>query len=72
MKRNKIIHLIDIVLYKIRSTYRRLFIVIDIKEAKERNLSFVGNVWGDEINKLNCRSIWYDDKKRRWRVKQLG
>jgi hypothetical protein len=44
----------------IRDKYRQLFVKIDIKEAKERGFSFVGNVWGDEINKLNCRSIWRD------------
>lgn len=52
--------------------YRQLFISIDIDEAKDRGFSFVGNVWGDEINRLNCRSIWRDNKNRWWRVKQLG
>jgi len=59
-------------LYAVRDKYRQLFVKIDIEEAKERGFSFVGNVWGDEINRLDCRSIWRDSKNRAWRVNQLG
>ncbi|MGK0446560.1 MAG: hypothetical protein ACJA2M_000329 [Polaribacter sp.] len=59
-------------LYSVRDKYRQLFISIDIEEARERGFSFIGNVWGDEINTLNCRSIWRDSKNRSWRVNQLG
>lgn len=59
-------------LYAVIDKYGQLFVKIDIEEAKERGFSFVGNVWGDGINKLNCRSIWRDSKNRLWRVKQLG
>ena len=30
-------------------------------EANKLNLHWQRNVWGDEINTLNCRSIWNDD-----------
>ena len=59
-------------LYAVRDKYRQLFIKIDIEEAKERGFSFVRNVWGDEINYLNCRSIWVDKNNRAWRVNKLG
>ena len=64
--------LIENIIYAVLNKYRQLFFAIDIEEARKRGFSFVGNVWGDEINRLNCRSIWRDDKSRRWRVKQLG
>jgi len=62
----------DALLYAVLTWYRRKFKVIDIAEAQERGLSFVGNVHGDEINYLNCRSIWRDRYGKGWRVKQLG
>lgn len=52
--------------------YTRTFKVISKEEAEKRELTFVGNVWGDEINKLKCRSIWRDSKMRRYRVSELG
>ena len=50
----------------------RTFCVISKAQAEERNLSFVGNVYGDEINLLNCRSIWRDSKNRMYRVRELA
>jgi hypothetical protein len=50
----------------------RTFKVISKEDAKKRGLSFVGNVYGDEINQLNCRSIWRDSKIRTYRVSELG
>ena len=50
----------------------RTFKVIRKEDAEKRCLSFVGNVYGDEINRLNCRSIWRDSKMRRYRVAELG
>jgi len=59
-------------LYAVRDKYRQLFISIDIEEAKERGFKFARNVYGDEINHLNCRSIWLDKKNRAWCVEQLN
>lgn len=54
-----------------REWFIRNFTVISTEEAEKRNLIFVGNVHGDEINKLNCRSIWIDLKRRSYRVREL-
>lgn len=48
-----------------------LFEVITNEQAKEWNLTHVRNVHGDEINHLNCRSIWKDKRNRHYRVRNL-
>jgi hypothetical protein len=57
---------------KMKEWWIRTFKVISKEDAEKRGLSFVGNVYGDEINHLNCRSIWRDSKMRRYRVVELG
>lgn len=57
--------------YRIIDKYRQLFVIIHIEEAKSRNFYFIRNVHGDEINAINCRSLWLDRKMRRWRVHEL-
>ncbi len=59
-------------LYAVRDKYRQLFVSIDIEEAKERGFTFYRNVFGDEINHINYRSLWVDHKARTWRVEQLN
>jgi len=49
----------------------RTFKVISNQKAKELGLRHWCNVYGDEINHLNCRSIWLDDKSRKYRVSHL-
>lgn len=49
----------------------RTFKVISNQRAKELGLRHRCNVYGDEINKLNCRSIWLDSKRRQYRVSNL-
>lgn len=49
----------------------RTFKVISNQRAKELGLRHWRNVYGDEINHLNCRSIWVDDKSRQYRVSHL-
>lgn len=49
---------------------KSVFCIIDIQEAKEKNMQFVFNVYGDSINKLNCRSIWRVGNLE-YRVRQL-
>ena len=51
--------------------YTRTFLVININYAKKLGLKHVRNVYGDEINHINCRSIWKDDKRRTYRVYEL-
>jgi hypothetical protein len=52
--------------------YLRTFCVISNKRIKGLNLKHVRNIHGDEINMINCRSIWVDNKGRTYRVKLLG
>lgn len=49
----------------------RTFKVISNQKAKELGLRHWRNVYGDEINHLNCRSIWLDYKGRKYRVSHL-
>lgn len=56
---------------KLKMIYISLFKVISIEQALEYNLTFVRNVYGDEINHINCRSIWADKNSRTYRVKSL-
>jgi hypothetical protein len=49
----------------------RTFKVISNQRAKEIGLKWYRNVFGDEINHLNCRSIWIDKKGRKYRVSYL-
>lgn len=57
---------------KIKEWYIRIFKVISIKDAEERNLIFRGNVYGDGIIILNCRSIWVNKKGQSYRVSELS
>lgn len=50
----------------------RIFTIISIEKAYEYNLTFVTNVYGDEINIINCRSLWIDGNGRYYRIKQLN
>jgi hypothetical protein len=49
----------------------RNFKVISNQKAKELGLRHWRGVYGDEINRMNCRSIWFDDKSRQYRVSHL-
>ena len=55
----------------IKSMYKRGFCVLSIDECKRLGLQFKRNLYGDEINHLNCRSIWEDGQGRIYRCKQL-
>lgn len=55
----------------IRLWWLRNFEVITTKKAKSLGLKFFENIYGDEINDLNCRSLWCDEKNRFYRVKEL-
>ena len=56
---------------QIKMWYRRNFKVITTKQAIEWKLCPIVNLYGDHINTFNCRSFWGDNKKRRFRVKEL-
>lgn len=41
-----------------------------VKQAKEMGIIFWRNVYGDEINQRNCRSLWYDKYLNDYRCNQ--
>jgi hypothetical protein len=49
----------------------RTFKVISNQRAKELGLEWYRNVYGYEINNINCRSIWLDKRGRKYRVSHL-
>ncbi len=49
------------------SNYR----VITLEKAKELELEFVTNIYGDRINVLNCRSLWVDQYNNPYRCNEL-
>ena len=57
---------------RLKLWWLRTFKVITNKKAKELGLKHQQNIYGDMINRLNCRSIWEDDKGRTYRVEHLG
>lgn len=56
---------------ELKLLYYRLFKVITYQKAIELDLEFYRNVFGDEINHINCRSLWVDNKGRFYRVYEL-
>lgn len=51
--------------------FKRIFTVISAEEAKKLGLKHITNIYGDMINKINCRSIYKDSKGRQYRVREL-
>lgn len=49
----------------------RNFKVITINDAVTNGLTFSRNIYGDEVNTINCRSLWVDTHGKVYRVKQL-
>lgn len=45
--------------------------VISTEKAKKLGLKPYMNVYGDGINRLNCRSLWRDERDNRYRVHEL-
>ena len=56
---------------KIKMWFIRTFKVITIKEAESLGLSWNRNIYGDEINHLECRSLWVDSNDKVYRVDEL-
>jgi len=56
---------------KIKLWYYRYFKIITLKQCYDFNLYFDSNIYGDEINYLNCRSVWEDSKGRLYRCEKL-
>lgn len=56
---------------KLKMWYIRNFKIIDYKTAIDLGLIPFRDIYGDEINRLNCRSIWKDRKGNQYRVQTL-
>lgn len=56
---------------KIKLWWIRTFNVISTEQAIKMGLTWKRNVYGDEINLANCRSIWLDEKENSYRVAEL-
>lgn len=57
---------------QIQMWFARWFQVIPADQALEWGLVHSYNIYGDEINALNCRSIWFDSKRRVYRIEELA
>ncbi len=53
---------------RLKKWYARCFKVITKQQVEEWGLTHVRNVYGDEVNHINCRSIWMDLKGRTYRA----
>jgi hypothetical protein len=42
-----------------------------VKEAQDLELHFRRNIFGDEINHINCRSLWNDKYWNMYRCNEL-
>jgi hypothetical protein len=62
---------LDAVISRFSLWWIRTFKVISNQRAKELGLEWYRNVYGDEINNINCRSIWLDKRGRKYRVSHL-
>ena len=58
-------------LNSVKLWFKKEFGILTIEECKNLNLSFCHNIYGDEINYINCRSIWRDEKDKSYRCNSL-
>ena len=58
-------------IHTIKKWYKRTFCVITKQECITYGLQFYCNIDGDQINHLNCRSLWTDNKGRSYRCSSL-
>lgn len=58
-------------LRKLRMWYISTFVVLKYDKAVKMGLSWLKNVYGDEINHTKCRSKWIDDDLIIYRVDEL-
>jgi len=59
------------IMQEIINWFIRLFLVISEDTARKKGLTHLRNIYGDEINMINCRSLWVDDFYRQYRVREL-
>jgi len=56
---------------RLKLLYIRLFKIISIEQAKNLGLTHYANLYGDNINIYNCRSIWFDKNDKVYRISEL-
>lgn len=56
---------------RLKLLWIRIFKILSKEQAEQLGLTFYRNVYGDEINQIDCRSLWTDHKGRMYRVKEL-
>jgi hypothetical protein len=56
---------------KLRLWFKKEFGVLTMDECIKLGLEFCHNIYGDEINHINCRSIWRDKKGKSYRCESL-
>ena len=56
---------------KIKFWFKKEFGILTIEECKKLNLTHCHNIYGDSINKLDCRSIWRNEKGKSFRCESI-
>lgn len=56
---------------KFKFWYKKEFGILSIEECQKFGLEFCHNIYGDNINHLNCRSIWRDKTGKSYRCESL-
>lgn len=56
---------------KIKFWFKKEFGILTIDECEKLGLIHCHNVYGDFINRMNCRSIWRDKKGKSYRCCSL-
>lgn len=51
--------------------YHRFVVIKSKQDCIKRGLKFDENIYGDGINRFNCRSFWYDEFGFRYRCDEL-
>lgn len=51
--------------------YRKEFGVLTLDECRDLGLEFSYNVYGDNINQMNCRSVWRNAKGKSYKCHSL-
>lgn len=58
-------------IHRLKLLYIRWFKILTIEEAIELGLTHYANVYGDNINIYNCRSIWFDKNDKIYKISEL-
>lgn len=56
---------------RIKFWFRSFKAIPTVVQAQEMNLTHYTNIFGDGINHLNCRSLWYDEYGNQYKCDEL-